>query len=204
MAKAIGQLREGKATYGEKEVFRLLVKNLPNDFSVYAECPIAEVRQDSHPDFIVLTNYGFIVLEVKDWKVIQKVDSYYAYVFTSPSELKKFPNPVETVRDYAQSLKNKFKLHKNKYNIQIDDRIPFGYAVVMAHAGLAQKTQLQRVWGENFVFNLNDLNPGYINKRIRETIPTDHISTLTKTQMDLARSVINPEIEFGEIILDEV
>ena len=85
MAKAIGQLREGKATFGEKEVFRLLTKNLPNDFSVYAECPITENRQDFHPDFIVLTNYGFVVLEVKDWKSIDRVDAYYAYVNTSSS-----------------------------------------------------------------------------------------------------------------------
>lgn len=112
MAKPIGQPREGKATFGEKEVFRLLTKNLPNDFSVYAECPITENRQDFHPDFIVLTNYGFVVLEVKDWKSIDRVDAYYAYVNTSSSERKKFRNPVEVVREYAQSLKNKFTLHK--------------------------------------------------------------------------------------------
>jgi len=203
MAKAIGQLREGKATFGEKEVFRLLTKNLPNDFSVYAECPITENRQDFHPDFIVLTNYGFVVLEVKDWKSIDRVDAYYAYVNTSSSERKKFRNPVEVVREYAQSLKNKFTLHKKKYNYQIDDQIPFGYAVVMTHVGYAKKSQLQRAWGENYVFNLDDLNPGYINKRIRETIPANHITQITKAQMDLARSVINPEIEIGGVILDK-
>ncbi len=203
MAKAIGQLREGKATFGEKEVFRLLVKNLPNDFTVYAECPVTEVRQDVHPDFIVLTNYGIVVLEVKDWAVITKVDAYAAYVYSS-GETKRFPNPVETVRNYAQSLKNKFKMHKDKYNRQIDDRIPFGYAVVMTHSTPAQKTHFQRAWGENYVFNRDDLLPGLINKRIRETIPTNHITQLTKAQMDLARSVINPEIKLGDIILDEV
>lgn len=203
MAKVIGQPREGKATYGEKEVFRLLTKNLPNDFTVYAECPVTEERLDVHPDFIILTNYGFIVLEVKDW-YITKADAYHAYVTTSSNESRKYPNPVETVRNYAQSLRNKFKLHKEKYNRQIDDRIPFGYAVVLPHTGTAQKSQLQRAWGENYVFNLQDLNPGFINKRIRETIPTQHITPLTKAQMDLARGVINPEINIGDTTLDEV
>lgn len=73
----------------------------------------------------------------------------------------------------------------------------------MTHVGYAKKSQLQRAWGENYVFNLDDLNPGYINKRIRETIPANHITQITKAQMDLARSVINPEIEIGGVILDK-
>lgn len=204
MAQVIGQLREGNATWGEKEVLRLLEKNLPKEFFVYAECPIVEDRLDVHPDFIVLTNYGFIVLEVKDWKTIRNVDAYHAFVLLSSNEVKKFPNPVETTRNYAQSLKNKFRLHKGKYNSQIDDRIPFGYAAILPHIGTAQKTQLQRAWGENYVFNLLDLNPGFIEKRIRETIPTSHITPLTRIQMDLARGVINPEIIIQDIVLDEV
>lgn len=203
MATVIGELREGKATWGENVVFRLLQKNLPKDFTVYAECPVAEERQDVHPDFIVLTNYGYIVLEVKDWKVFQKIDAYHAYIFTGKEATKRFPNPVETTRNYAISLKNKFKLHKQKYDDRINDNIPFGYAVVFPHAGTALKTQLQRAWGENYVFNQLDLNPGYINKRIRETIPTKNIKPLTKEQMDMVRSVINPEIVIENISLDE-
>jgi len=204
MAHAMGQLREGKATWGEKEVFSKLVNNLPKDFFVYAECPITEGREDVHPDFIVLTNYGFVVIEVKDWKMIHKVDAFHAYVNLSSKEQKRFNNPVETTREYAITLHNRFINHKVKYNNRINSYIPYGYAVVLPHTGTAQKTQIQRAWGENFVFNLNDLQPNLIEKRIRETISTKHISPLTKDQMELARSVINPETYINNIVLDEV
>lgn len=204
MAISIGQLRENQATYGEKQVYRLLIKNLPNDFTVYTECPVTVNRSDAHPDFIVLTNYGVVVIEVKDWKSIQMVDAYHAYVNTTANGSKRFNNPVQTVRGYALNLKKKFMEHKTKYNMQINIQIPYGYAVVFPHIGQALKTQLQRAWGDNFVLNLYDLDSGIIKKRIRETISTQHITTLNKAQMDFARSIINPEINIDGVILDEI
>lgn len=204
MAQAIGYLREDKATWGEKEVFSKLVTNLPKEYFVYAECPVIVDRKDVHPDFIILTNYGFIVLEVKDWKTIRKVDSYHAFVYVNQNEHKRFTNPVQTARDYAITLRNKFKLHKDKYNDRIDTQIPYGYAVVLPHVGLAQKSQIQGSWGEKQVFNLRDLEPNIIKKRLRETISQFHMKDLSKEQMDLARSVINPENVIKNVVLDEV
>ena len=69
MAEVIGFLRED-ATYGEKATLKLLGKNLPKDFTVYVESPIHKKRDIRYPDFVVVTNYGVIVLEVKDWVTI--------------------------------------------------------------------------------------------------------------------------------------
>ncbi len=156
MAQIFGRLREDKSTYGEKEVLKRLKANLPKEFSVYVECPIPNEREITHPDFIILTNYGFIILEVKDWKVIRKANSYSATIIIRGNKEIRQPNPVETSRDYAIDLINKIKRHKNQYNPRIDDHIPYGYAVVLTHVSSAQKTQLRRTWGNNFVMNLTD------------------------------------------------
>jgi nuclease-like protein len=67
--RVIGFLREA-ATHGEKETLKLLRQNLPKDFTVYVESPIYKERDIRYPDFVVVTNYGVIMLEVKDWVTI--------------------------------------------------------------------------------------------------------------------------------------
>ena len=73
MAEVIGFLRED-ATHGEKQTLRLLSRTLPKDFTVYVESPIHKKRDIRYPDFVVVTNYGVIVLEVKDWVTVVKAD----------------------------------------------------------------------------------------------------------------------------------
>ena len=65
MAEVIGFLREN-ATHGEKTTLQLLQENLPKEYSIYVEIPLHGQRDIRYPDFIILTNFGVIVLEVKD------------------------------------------------------------------------------------------------------------------------------------------
>jgi thymidine kinase len=197
MGQVIGQLRETKATWGEREVLKLLEKNTPKEFSIYVECPIQVKRKVSHPDFIVLTNYGYIVLEVKDW-AISKVDKYYAHLPNG----ERLHNPVETARDYALDISNAIRWQHKERNAEEVPRIPYGHAVVLARIGPAIKSQVQKAWGENFVFNLADLQPGYINKRLRETVREDKITPLKQEEMQVVRGVLNPEIIIQDIYLD--
>jgi hypothetical protein len=79
MGEVIGYLRPDKATYGEKLVLQKLETSLPPDFTIYVECPLHDDRLEHFPDFIILANYGVVVLEVKDWVQIVKIDKYGAY-----------------------------------------------------------------------------------------------------------------------------
>lgn len=88
-AQVYGELRPDKSTYGEELVLKLLRNNLPKEFSVYVECPIHDSRMERYPDFIVLTNYGVVVLEVKDWVNIVGVDPHNAEIRTRQNKLLK-------------------------------------------------------------------------------------------------------------------
>ena len=85
MAEVIGFLRED-ATYGEKQTLKLLKQNLPKDFAVYVESPIHKKRDIRYPDFVVVTNYGVIVLEVKDCVTIVRADPSGATIRGSEGE----------------------------------------------------------------------------------------------------------------------
>jgi len=75
MVQIFGYLREDAATHGEKLVFKKLSTSLPKDFYLYVECPLHDADMERMPDFIVLTNFGVIVLEVKDWVQIVEADT---------------------------------------------------------------------------------------------------------------------------------
>ena len=52
----------------------------------------------------MLTNYGVIVLEVKDWVQIKTADPSGATIRTRKGEERRVPNPVNSARDFALTL----------------------------------------------------------------------------------------------------
>ena len=127
MAQVIGKLR-AEATPGEHQVLDRLRTNLPQDVTVYVETPISVHRKISNPDFIILTNYGFIILEVKDWRNFV-ANKHNAIVKTGKGDIKHI-NPVTQARDYALDLSNAVRKTAEKIKIPCP-KVPFGCAVVL-------------------------------------------------------------------------
>ena len=70
MASVYGRLPE---TIGEQILYNSL-KKLPDDWLCYSQPHIAHQRDSRNPDFVVIhKNYGFTVLEVKDWNQVQEL-----------------------------------------------------------------------------------------------------------------------------------
>lgn len=200
MAQVVGQLRQ-EATPGEILVLDLLKTNLPNDVTVFVETPIYLPRKASHPDFIILTNYGFIILEVKDWRNFT-ANRHFAFENTRNGE-KKHPNPVVQARDYAIDLTNAIKRLSDKRKTPYA-AIPYGYAVVFPFFPGYDKKMIQEVWGDSFVLFQEDLNNYRIKLTIRNTIRLDKIRPIKRETMDLVRGAIYPEITSSDgVILDE-
>jgi len=206
MAEVIGNLRP-ECTSGEKKVLQLLRQNLPKEYTVYVETPIRKRREIRYPDFVILTNYGVIVLEVKDWVYIEHADPHSADIRTRDGKPRHEGNPVTAAREIAITLMNEIESQRKRTSV--DDSIPWGYAVVLPNLSPVVITQLYRAWGEDFVFSLADLqNPDILCNRIKRTISTRHIRVLTRQELDLVRVVINPVVDIEienrpRFILDE-
>lgn len=204
MAQIHGSLRDDKATYGEKVVLSHLEQNLPKEFAVYVECPLNDHRQLRYPDFIVSTNYGVIVLEVKDWVEILKATKYQVTLRTRENKIRTEGNPVETAREYAILLNNELRrLDNGNQRLQI----PWGFAVVLPNLPNSVITQLRAAWGEEFVFNTNDLKAHVVTNRLKNTLPVKHIRSLSRRELGLIRATINPVVLIEQpertVILDE-
>ena len=200
MAEVIGKLRK-EATPGEVQVLDLLRRNLPKDFTVYVEVPISVYRKTSYPDFIILTNYGFVILEVKDWSNFTA--NPHQTVITTRDGKRFEGNPVNQARDYALDLSNAIENLAKKQNLP-KPFLPYGYAAVLPFFPAYYKNELQSVWGESNVLVQEDLEAHLINRSIRNTVREDKINPIPKQTMDLVRAAIYPEIAFGSgIILDD-
>lgn len=202
MAEIIGELNKN-ATYGEVQTRKLLGQNLPKEYKVYVESPIQIERDFKYPDFVVVTNFGFIVLEVKDWLTVTYADPHNARVLTKQGQERTEPNPVSKARDYAIALTN---LLNRKWPGDLDhQKIPWSYAAVLFNLKPANLTQVRGPWGEWFVFGQADLeNPDILLKRLRETMPPDRMRSLTKPELDHLRAVIYPISEFKPVNRDPV
>ncbi len=197
MADVVGFLRDD-ATAGERGVLKLLHDNLPKEYYVYVETPLHKERDLRYPDFIILTNYGVVVLEVKDWVAVEgRATPHGVTVRTRSGKTHQEGNPVNTARNYALTLSNTLKAKKNLN--QTVDPIPWSYAAVLYNLPTSVITQLRTPWGEEFVLGKADLeNPDLLLNRIKRTFPTSRLRSLSKQELDQIRATICPvvEIEF--------
>ncbi len=193
MAEVRGELREN-ATYGEKETLRLLKQNLPDEYTIYVEVPIHKYREIRYPDFIILTDYGVIVLEVKDWVQIEKVEPTWAIVRNRNNETHTEPNPVTKARDMAIALSE--ILNKKFHSEPQGEAIPWSYAAILFNLPPSIITQLYVPWGEEFVLGKFDLeNPTSLVEKLKMTFPMRRIHPLSQYELDMVRATIYPIVE---------
>ena len=208
MAKMFGFLREEGATYGEKKVYNLLKNNLPKEYTVYVECPILLERELRFPDFIVVTNYGVVVLEVKDWVQVLAADRFKVRIRTRGNQVREEHNPVMAAREFSLLLQDRFRENWKAHADGPLPKIPWGYAAVFPQLGTTFITQLRQALGEEFVLGTGDLQPDLILRYLKYTLPADKLAPLRKQELDFIRSTINPEIlieppDRPTVILDE-
>jgi len=206
VAEIIGILRHD-ATFGEKETLRYLKNNLPKEFTVYVETPIHKSRDLKYPDFTILTNYGVIVLEVKDWVQVRQATPHWVVVLTRNNQEREEKNPVEVARNYAINLS--IQLNRRRNGDLPGEAIPWSYAAVLPNLPGSTITQLQKVWGEEFVFGKYHLeNSDILLNRLKNLFPAERMRPLTREELDHVRSTIYPILEFTTedqrvIVLDE-
>lgn len=192
MGQIIGYLRQDRATHGEKLTLRKLEASLPNDFYIYIECPLQYSRIQRFPDFIVVCNFGVVVLEVKDWVQVVEANKYEAKIRRRDGVLSREKNPVLDARDCATLLASELQTIPELLKDNRKLNVPWGYAAVFSNLPASVIARLRSVWGEDFVLGIGDLEPHVVTKRLRATVPRNY--TLREHEIRCVRGVINPSI----------
>lgn len=192
MAQVLGYLRADKATHGEKLVLDKLRTSLPSDFFVYVECPLHDGNIERMPDFIVVANFGVVVLEVKDWIQIVKADKFHVQIRTRSGQIHEHINPVHTARDFAYILTQQLQSVPQLLGDRRQCKVPWGHAVVLPNLHMSTITQLRQPWGEAQVLGLPDLDAHSATQRLKATVPRNY--TLDSDELRYVKGVINPVV----------
>jgi hypothetical protein len=187
-------------TYGEDLVEKLLRK-LPKSRYYWSKEPIVSKGKSTfrHPDFVLVSSeLGVVVLEVKDWKKIIRLNPKETEIQRSNGEVAIEKNPVKIAREYALNLADEFEKldelmckHRGKRKL----KFPWMYAVALPHIEPKALQQCEGVWGEGFALGKDDL----IEETFEDALHNlqwpwelkQHLDTAT---LDVIRGVIDPTV----------
>lgn len=130
-------------TSGERRFGERLLQKLEDDYLCWYNVPIGE--KQFYPDFVLLNPHrGFLVLEVKDWKIdtIQHGDRYQVTLLTAAGPVKS-ANPLEQARLNALRVETMLRgdpaLRNPSAHAYPNKLImPFGWGAVLANISRKQ------------------------------------------------------------------
>ncbi len=138
----------GRMTPGERRFAQRLEEKLDDDYLCWYDVPIGP--RHLHPDFVVLhPNRGFLVLEVKDWKLesILELSRDSVTLATEQGRAIK-PNPLRQARDYTLQISDILKSDpalRHPDDARHAGRLvmPWGFGVVFTNITRAQFDQAE-------------------------------------------------------------
>ncbi len=191
-------------TKGEKLVSALLSKLPKNEYYVCEEPMIYSNRQSAHicPDFVVVNAWlGVIVLEVKDWVQLSRVDQQHVEIIRRDGVLDRHENPVLTALAYAHNLENRFKANVELLHatgpFQGKLKFPWRNAAILTNIQRAtiQEVIEKGIWQAGSVISSNDLTPELFIHALRNIPGAWKLrEPLDRYTLDLIRSTLDPEI----------
>ncbi len=210
MAVMIPDSCPGKATQGEKRLYRLLQDHLPDDFTVWYEPEI----DDRYPDFIVLSHtFGLLALETKGWYPAQlgrvtDQDAELLITQEGESHLERHKNPYRQVRAYMFSamdvLAKEPLLRHGQGPYQGRLCFPGGCGVVFTNmtrtqldqAGLGELFPPRKALCRDELDALqHSKDEAAFRRRLKQFMPADFpFDALTTEQCRTIHGVIHPEV----------
>lgn len=196
---------------GELRLAERLKDFLEDNTLVWHNLPVGPFGR--HPDFVILNPHqGFVVLEVKDWRLDSLVDANKLQVtLLTPQGEVKAENPFEQVRSYMFNVLN--TLRRDHLLVFEDGRfkgkpvMPFGHGVVFPNITRKQyeATDLNEVFPPGRCIFRDEMTESADPDRFREQfweMVSPHLGpALTVPQLDRIRALLFPEVRVRQIAL---
>lgn len=179
-------------TLGEKILHKSLLK-LPEDWLCYSQPHIAHPRDSRYPDFVVIhKEYGFTVLEVKDWVNILEINDEEAKVKNvGDEEVTWQTSPVKQARQASIRIS---ELLINTHGLG-DPRgklpFPYRYAGILPKINLETLRELRTKWGASLVFGVKDIEEDNIEMLLIHQIEMKFKSTIEDRDLEILRTVMD-------------
>jgi len=199
MALMMGLLRPG-ATDGEKIVYGVLRRDLPDDYQVWPELPVQGEAERKQPDFVLLHSmWGIIVLEVKDWARILKANPYQVVVKPRKGPEGPRGNPVTQAKRYCDTIADMIRethqqaVAEGSFQGPLP-RVSRAYAVVLTLQEGHEILLLER-WlkAKGYLLSKDDLAKSRLESCLQSLPRPGGIECLEEDELELIRRALFPE-----------
>lgn len=196
-----------RMTGGEKRLSERLEQKLEDDYLCWYDVPVGPKRLQ--PDFVIVhPQRGYLVLEVKDWKletfVQGQIDRYSVQIYTDRGIVAE-KNPVTQARVYALEVAVMLESDpalRNPIGHRYAGKLvmPYGFGTVLTNITRTQlkASGLDQVLDPRLVIckdeMLEDVDPAQFQQRLWDMFTHVFPCTLTLPQLDRIRWHMFPEI----------
>lgn len=176
---------------GDQKVFEAL-KALPAECAIYAQPTLVYQSEVCHPDYVIVNkNWGVIVLEVKDWVQVDKIDKFGLDVYRTDLRRWEYEhNPLNQARNAAQILNNMLAedAHLRDYAGRLE--FSYTYGIVLPKLLGAVINNCNYHWGQGYVLGMLDITQDKITDKIG-SIPTKFRCLMTDAQVRAVCGIID-------------
>lgn len=198
-----------RMTPGERRLALQLEDKLDESYVCWYDVSVGPRQR--HPDFVVLhPNCGFLVLEVKDWK-LETIAAMDRSSFTLHTERGRsvVPNPVQQAREYTIEVKNLLERdpalrHPEEHRRAGKLVMPWGWGVVLANI---TRNQFEEAGLDNFIPSnivlckdemTESAEPERFQKALADMFMMPFPCQVTLPQIDRFRWALFPELRIPE------
>jgi len=210
MATMIPANVESFTTEGEKQSYRFLEAVAKPD-TQYLCWYLPDIR-GKQPDFILFSNkLGLIVLEVKDWNLIQiREANPHFFLIEKGSKIEQHQNPYQQAREYLvqliETIKRDRRLVSEEPLHRGNPKIPINCGVIFPNINKYEYIQkdFDRVIGEENIFFWDDLHPASpiccdstgacFAQTVEGMFPPKFSFSLTGSELDHLKQLIFPTV----------
>ncbi|MCZ7546707.1 MAG: NERD domain-containing protein [Anaerolineae bacterium] len=194
----------GEVEKGEALVHRYLRRSLPDNYWVWHELKVRGKRDLFRPDFVVLgPDLGVTVVEVKGWKTESVVNADQHFFYLRGED--KRQNPIEQARDYHHGILDALRRKRERALVHLsgphEGRLRFPILYFVAFPRISRGEYVMAPWArfldEDHVLFQEDLSTDLLghllaNRPLWFEKSNNH---LNRSQIDLIRAVLYPEVE---------
>ncbi|ABG42598.1 NERD domain-containing family protein [Paraglaciecola sp. T6c] len=127
-----GEAGDERVPYGEQEVFTQLKKHTPDDWLVLHSLRLKnhEFKKSGEADFVVITDQGVLVIEVKGGKNYRNKAGKWVQEKRGKPDREKNESPFKQTMDAYFAIERYLKKAGHK---ELTERLPWGWGVIMPH-----------------------------------------------------------------------
>jgi hypothetical protein len=176
---------------GDRKVFEAL-KALSSECIVYAQPKLVHKSENANPEYVIVNkNWGVIVLEVKDWVQIDKIDRHSLKVYrTERHKWEEERNPLSQARNAAIILTNMLTEDPDLRNYAGKLDFSYTYGVALPKLFGASINNCNYHWGQGHVLGMLDITKDKITEKIAD-IPVKFRCLMTDTQVRAVCAIID-------------